>query len=241
MKKIKRLILKFLRNEEHLQYMTDAQSLIKQAGIEILNIPAVLFAAFENLLGQEDEAMEVIRKSTLTKPISEANKKRKNIFIGFEMFVKSNLRNLDEIKALSASNMLAVFKHYKAVRNKGYNEGTAAINNFLQDLEYRCEGEIDVLMCHGWLTDLSAANEAFDVLMNKRHSERAERTYYNLVDVRKEIDQTYMQLVERIEATMLLEPAQEIEDFIHQLNQRVEYFKNTVKMRKGRARKETTV
>jgi hypothetical protein len=234
--KIIKFDLRRLRNEEHFQLMRDFKQLVEQAGINTLNIDQ-LFAVFVVLLGKEDLAIEIIRKSGLTNPIFNADKHRDAIYHGFVLLIESCLHSPNDAKVQAAQNIRVVIDHYGDFRNKTYNEETASIYNFLQDINSRCMGDIETLNAGEWITGLAEANQAFDELMNQRFDEKAAQEYINLREVRNEIDKIYTQIIDRINASILLNGEAVYADFVNKLNERLTYFKNTLAQRKGRAEK----
>ena len=236
--KIVKLHLANLRNEEHFQFMTDVKGLVESAGAEPINISA-LYPLLLTLYAKEDLALEAIRKSVLTDPIANADVVRDTVDRGFVLLIESYSYSADATKVQAAKNIQVVIDHYGDFRARSYNEETAAIYNFIQDLNSRCAADIAVLCVQEWIDDLSAANQAFDDLMNQRFDASAVQEIVNLRETRKEIDRVYVEIVERINASILLNGEAAYSDFVSKLNERILYFKNTLAVRKGRAGKAT--
>jgi hypothetical protein len=235
--KISKIDLSKLRNEEHFQLMTDVSRLIEIAGAETLEIP-LLFPVFKGLLSKEDIALEIIRKNRLSESIADADAKRGSVYRGFVLLIKTYNHSSIAAKVRAAQNIQVIIEHYGDFRKKSYNEETASINNFLQDINDRCVADIAVLDAQDWITDLADANQTFDNLMNQRFDENAGREIVNMNKVRKEIITVYEQIVEHINASMLLNGETVYADFVKKLNERIAYFKNTLAIRKGRAAKK---
>ena len=231
--KVNKMNLEALRNEEHFQFMTDVKSLVEESGASTLNIDQ-LFPTFTSLYGKEDIALEVIRKSALTNPIADADSQRDSVYRGFTLFVEAYSHSLDTDNAQAAQNIQVVIDHYGDVRSKPYNEETAAITNFLQDINSRCADDITTLNAQEWIDTLSSANQSFDALMNERFDENAGQEIVNMRDARRAIDKTYTQMIDRVNASILLNGETAYADFVNKLNERIDYFKNTIAIRKGR-------
>jgi hypothetical protein len=218
--------------------MTDTNGLIELAGADVLNI-AHLYPSFLFLYNKEDQALEIIRKSALTDPIAEADLVRDTPYRGLVLLTEAYEHSSDETKVQAAKNIRVVIDHYGDFRTKSYNEETATIYNFLQDISIRCAADIAVLNAQPWIDDLAAANQAFDDLMNQRFDVAAAQEIINLRETRKEIDRVYAAITERIDASILLNGEADYADFVNKLNERIAYFKHTVSQRKGRAGKVT--
>jgi hypothetical protein len=129
-----------------------------------------------------------------------------------------------------------VIDHYGDLRSKSYNEETASVHNFLQDVNSRCAADVALLGIQEWIDELSVANRAFHDLMSQRFDAAAQEIT-NLREVRKAIDRVYGAIVDRINASILLYGEEPYAEFVKKLNERIAYFKTTVAIRRGRARK----
>jgi hypothetical protein len=234
---IAKIKLPALRNEEHFQLMTDAKQEFEAEGPETLGI-APQFAIFVCLYFKEDRALEVIRKSALTDAITDADAARDNAYRGFVMIVETNRHSANPAKVQAAANIQVVIDHYGNFTHKSYNEETASIHNLLQDINTRCAADITVLNAQEWVDGLADANQTFNDLMNQRFDESAGQENINLRENRKDIDKAYNEIVDRINASILLNGEATHADFVKRLNERINYFKNTLARRKGWAHKK---
>ncbi|MDR1895615.1 MAG: DUF6261 family protein [Prevotellaceae bacterium] len=234
-------IIKFrvahLRNEEHFQLMTEFKKLLEAIGALVLNIEQ-LFAVFLVLFGKEDRAVEVFRKNDLTDDISAADALRDSIYKGFTLLVETHQYSPAPEKVEAAGNIRTVIDHYGDFRNKSYNEETASINNFVQDINARCADDINTLNAAEWIANLSASNQTFENLMTQRFDQEAGQEYINLRETRKEIDKVYNQIIDYINASIIVNGEAAYVDFVNKLNERISYYKNTLAQRKGRAAKK---
>ncbi len=233
--KITKMDTRNLRNEEHFQFMTDVKNLIRSVGEEELNV-ADDFSQFAALYDKEDIALEAIRKSTLTDPIADADAERDSIYRGLVLLIQTYAYSTSPDRVKAARNMQIVIDHYGDFRSKPYNEETATIYNFLQDMNDRCAADIAALNAQEWITDLANANQKFSVLMNERFDEGAAKETVNLRNIRMEIDKVYNLMTDRVNASVLLNGKEAYADFVNKLNERIAYFKNTIAQRKGRVK-----
>jgi hypothetical protein len=235
--KVLRIRLGHLRNEEHFQLMVDFRKLVEADGASRLNIEQP-FTVFLVLLDKEDSAVEAIRKSDLTDDLTVEDAVRDNISRGFTLLIETYLHSPSAEKVKAARNIRTVIDHYGDFRNRSYNEETASIYNFVQDINTRCADDLNTLNAAEWITDLSAANQAFDNLMNQRFDRGAGQEYVNLRNTRIEIDRVYNQIIDFIDAAVIVNGEAAYADFVNKLNARIAYFKNTLAQRKGRAAKK---
>jgi hypothetical protein len=235
--KIKRFRNEILRNEEWFQFYTEFKALVEYYTPAVLNIDA-LFPAFLTLYGSADEAMEVIRKSATTEQIAEADNARDTVFRGLAEAVKSSLYHFDIGKREAAKRLQTVLSHYGNIARKSYDEETASIYNFLQELNGAYAADVTALNLTDWLTQLDADNHAFDALLQARYAEGEAKPDIRTLEVRRELDRNYRDMLDRIDASILLNGETQYAPFVKALNIRVEHYSNIIALRKGRAAKK---
>jgi hypothetical protein len=74
-----------------------------------------------------------------------------------------------------------------------------------------------------WVSELEIAQTAFDTIYLARNAELSERPQEKLRDVRRELDESYTLLIDRIDAYNLVN-AGAYDTFVSLLNQNVDYF-----------------
>ena len=232
--KLKRVNLTQLHNEEHFQFMTVIVGLLNAAAGEVKQFIGTLIGTLSTLLQREDSALEKIRKSILTDPITTADSLRDSIFRGLELIVEGYMHSVVVVEVEAANVIRIVTNHYGNVTKKSYNEETALIHNLVRDLRERCDSALNTLNLVRWVDDLDAANTAFDNLMNERYEETASQNIENVREVRRAMDTVYQQLIAAIEVgAQLAAGSDAYAALINEINQRVEYYRNTLAHRKG--------
>ena len=239
--KCKRFKNEDLRNEEWFQFNTEVKTLVEQYAPQTLEIEA-LFASFLSLYANADEALEIIRKSATTEQIAETDAARDTVFRGFADAVKSANNHFDTIKRAAAKRLQIVFDGYGNLARKSYDEETASIYNFLQEMNGKYANDIMTLGLNDWVMQLEADNQAFETLTKTRDNETSTKTALRMKNVRTETDRCYRDILDRLDALMLINGTLPYEAFVRNLNVRVERYSNTVAQRKGRnaAKKKKT-
>jgi hypothetical protein len=226
-----------LRNGEHYQLMVGAAQDIKDANPETLNV-AQLYPDFVDIVGKEDIALEAIPKSPLTQQVTDADEARDSAFRGFALAVETQSYNPDPAKVQAAYNIQVVIDHYGNIALKPYTEETTAINNLVQDINTRCADDVALLGIGEWITELNNTNKAFDDLMNRRFDKAAGQPHINLRETRKAADKIFSEIINRINASIIIYGEANYADFVNKLNERIGYFRNTLAKRKGHGKKE---
>ncbi|NOR74983.1 MAG: hypothetical protein GQ525_07470 [Draconibacterium sp.] len=196
------------------------------------------YAVYLPLYGNEAEALDVIRKSAITDEIADADHLRDLTYRGLCDTVKGATKHFLPAKQEAAERVQVAIDHFGNINTKPYNEQTASINTLVNDLETEYADDINTLNMQDWITELKAKNEAFEALMDERYSDDAGKTQLKMKDVRKEIDEAYTTITDRIDALGIVNGTETYAPFVKELNKRVEKFNNTLAIRKGRNGKD---
>lgn len=207
---------------------------------ETLNIEAA-WAVYLNAYNKEAGALDVIRKSTVTEAIAEADQRRDDLNSGLAHTVKGATSHFDAAKKKAAERLQVALDHYGNINRKSYDEETAAINSLIDDLNKQYAADIATLGLEKWITELQSANNAFVALMQERYSEEAVKPQYNMKTARQETDNAYRTITEHIDALIIVNGEEAYAGFVNELNQRVEKYNTTLAQREGRNAKEEEV
>jgi len=234
--KTKRFRIENLRNEEWFQFYTEFKNVAEEYTAETLEIED-LFTRFLTLYANADEALEVIRKSLSTRQIAEADRERDAIFRGFSDAVKSAGNHFQGNKRLAAEHLRIIFNQYGNVTRKPYDEETASIYNFLQDMKAN-EEHVTELGLSDWVKELEMQNKAFESYMKNRYDETASRTTLRMKEIRLDTDRCYRNILDRIDALIIVKGETTFAPFVRDMAVRADRFEKMLAQRKGRANKD---
>jgi hypothetical protein len=226
-----------LRNEEHYKFYTEFKELVLAADATTLNI-SDLFAAFLVLFAQEGEALNLILKSAFTAALADADLLRDTTSRGLRQSVKGFANHFVAAKQKAAANIQIVLDSYNDMEVKPYDQETAAITALLLELTGNLAADVQTLGLGDWVAELQRTNDAFDTLMKSRFTDDAGKTTLRMKQTRKAADQCYRQIIDRVDALILINGVAKYTAFISELNQRAERFSNTLAMRQGRSAKK---
>jgi hypothetical protein len=235
MNKIEFFNLYNLRNNEHFQFMTDLDKLIILYLATELGIDN-LYPAFKSALNAEDTAIRIELGSLKSKTIEQLDKLRDRILTAISLRIKSALLSPFDDEIESAEALIRVVDLYGDVRNISYNEESAAITNLVSNMQLRPNTDhMNKVGITTWVAELKRVNEQFMVLFNERNSELSVRDSGDVRSARKQLDPIYEKLVEKINATIVLETAKPVvAAFVGEHNQKIEYYRTTLAARSGR-------
>ncbi|MDR2627530.1 MAG: DUF6261 family protein [Dysgonamonadaceae bacterium] len=230
--KILRIKFSCLRNEEWFQLFTEFRDLALESGASALDITA-LFAVFMTLYGQADEALDLIRKSLDTDLMEAADMKRDHTYRGLTDAVKSCLNHFDVGKKRAAEDLNTVIEHFGNLAAKPGNEETAGIYNLVQMFSGEYAAQTTLLGLTDWVSELSQNNNDYEALVKSRNDEVVARTKFRMKTVRRETEAVYRQMVERIEAQLILNNPPVLEEFVSKLNGFLKRYADVIAIRQG--------
>lgn len=221
-----------LRNGEHAQFFTEVDELIDKETPALLQIEQQS-ALFKTALGNEFEALGLIRKSVITDELEVVDQPRDYTYRGTVGTAKAALNHYNAEVRKAAAKVMVVFDSFGNVAAMPYNEETIAIRKLRAELMGSCSAEVTLLGLEPWLNELEAQNNAFDTLMKERYSEEAGRTALRMKTIRIEVEAAYKKILKRIDALIEINGDENYKEFIAQLNIRVANYNNTVARREG--------
>ena len=222
-----------LQNEEHFKFQTDFKGLVETFNPAALGIES-LYAAYLPYYANEEQALDVIRKSSLTDDLTTADSLRDSTFSGLAGSVQSAGKHYkDEVRA-SAARLQVVFANYGNVAVKSYDKETAAIDQLVIDLQGSYATDVAIIGLTEWVAELKAQNTAFDNLKKMRHTEDSGKTIFKMKEERSNVDERYRAIVKRINALIEVIGDVAYSGFVAELNSRIKIYNNIVAQREGR-------
>lgn len=243
MEKIEGIPLSRLRNNEHFQYMTDVDKLIFTSLASELGIED-LYSEFKKLMIIEDAVMRMELGSSKSKTIEELDKKRDQTWNAISLKTTSTLFSPFANEVASAEAVRRIIDLYGDVRYLTYNEESAAVTNMVTDLLLPANAEhLNRVGLLRWVVELKNENDQFQTIFNERNNDLAGRGRGDTRDIRILIDPVYEQIVEKLNASVVLGIAKPVlSSFTSQLNEKIKYYKTTLASRVSRekAKKEAS-
>ena len=232
--KIKRLDFQSLRNSEHFQCHAEFVDLVKEFDAEALKIKTLFEELYLPLYKEADEAIFKIAKNTFTDARTEADRQRDITFRGMADMLKAALNHFDPAKSSAAKRLKIVFDAYGNVARLPLQEETAAIYNLLQELTEKYAADAQTVGLTEWAEKLRSDNQAYEELMKESYEEEAAKTELRMKEVRTTMDKAFRQMIERMEAFILIEGEADWSDFVRRLNVQLEKYANILAQRQGR-------
>jgi hypothetical protein len=224
-------------NEQWFNFHLEFGGLVNRKTPVLLGIEA-LYPIYEASVNMADVLLEQMKMSFLTGDLKTLDTQRDDSLNGLKSVVKGFLKSSAPEKRKAANKIDKLLKNYGNIAKMNYPAESAAIYNFVQDMEGKYSEEVTILELTGWVADLKRFNTQFTTLYSERDVEKTEKPDAKLVDVRKEVDANYGNLIKTIEVFMLTNPNHDLDDFVRLLNVTIKKYKTIYAQAKGRKNKE---
>lgn len=222
-------------NAAHYEYM---RGVVKRAVTS--KVENELFLSLSTLLSQrvgaEDEAYKQLTASSLTDDIKTADAARDELYRALHKVVMSYEGFPVAELAEAAKPLVLIVKNYKLDTTANYIAETGAMENFIQDMQKHA-AEVKKLQLEQVLSDMDVANKRVRRILSERNDERMTQVQAQLLQAREACDETYLELVQMVNALHVVYPADEnITNVFLQLNEDLDYFRKHAMTNPNRSR-----
>jgi Family of unknown function (DUF6261) len=185
------------------------------------------YPPFKSALTRMDQALETVAKSSYTEKLNEADMKRDQLFQAIRSIVSAALYHFDATKKVAGKELNVVIEGYKKISTASQEKETGMIYNLLQDLRSdKYKAYVTALELGEWLTQLEAANEVFNELVESRINESIDKVTGGATEPRKEVEAAYEVIVKKVNALAVVNGDTDYAGFIDYVNARIVYFKS---------------
>ena len=200
--KIERIKLTSMRHELHYEFHKNVLFIVNKLTGEQMSVLdiVVLLAPYLKAFETEKLVLDIVVKSRFSRAIAEADHKRGQSYAGFVSAVKTMFHHHDHEVRQAAERVMGIFKHYRDVPKRRYDEESAAIEDLLRELEREdLAADIVMLQVAEWRDRLKADNNAFEALTHQRYEEKAALPSVRMNEARVETDKHYNNIVMHLE------------------------------------------
>jgi hypothetical protein len=223
--KILKIYLVPLRNEVHYQFFASLIAILLKYPY-VKDKIAAQFQRLSELFAGEDRVIDLMRKSDYTDKIAAADYRLDRIVQHFGGVLRIARNHFNPAVADAARSLFNLFKSFGKIPLKSYREEIATVTNLLQELRGGYADKVALIDgLNGWIAEMETVKNEVTALLDSRTAEKATRPQESMLNVRREIDAVYLDLVSRIEAFMLFEGEPEYAPFVRELNTLIEEVK----------------
>lgn len=218
--KIIDLTLNNLRNEEHFQFHTAFRDLVL-IHKNLKSETKVLFSVYLTLYGNEKEALIAIRENQVPEDLIFAYNEREHLFRGFIEGVRVSCNHFTVGIRTAARRLMALFNAYVDMPHRTFDEETEIICSIISDLRGYYAKDAEFLRLEEWIDELDSRNEYFSEIKNSRYTPETVQLLLNMREARKQADSVYRQIVERVNALVVVDGEANYGGFVNDLNEKI--------------------
>jgi hypothetical protein len=226
-------------NALHLQFVLEVLGIIRK--FEQIKLKVIdLFNIFEVCVEKENSCYKIVRKSDLSQMKAESDKVRDTLIVGIKHLLKAGIRHFDKDIREAAQRLKIVFDTYDKpvlLIKLSYDAETAAINNLLRELNSKHASDMQKAGITAWVEELKTKNEEFDALVKSSHGKSSEMLDLHLIDLRKETDRAYQELIAFINALITVDKTTSYDQIVTELNTLIKHYDDTLAKHLGRIQK----
>ena len=220
------------RNAEHFGFMYEVREKLERFNPEI---PSIKSNRFYKAFDTEDVSYRIVEKMIDTEFLSNLDTIRDSTTTGFITQVRSFLKHFDVEKQNAAKRILIEWNACGDLRKKGYASQTAETINFLQVLRGKLQNDIIMLNLYDWVNQMEHDNSCFMSAYTERQIKKATKDELTrLKECRTETDAAYRDIVNFINAAIIVNGEEHYKAFVYELNVSIKYYNDTLAIRYGR-------
>ena len=226
----------FFRNGEFIKYISNVITISKGQDLKTLQVQAQV----EQLEKTYDRLIWIYKEnrgSFLTKEIAELDRQRDQAFIGLRWitYYCANYHHQESIREQANTLLNTLDKHGLDVTKKSYQEQGAALDDIIAIISASDDQVQSIHQLHlkEWFDQLKLSTQTFDQKYLERNQEYAKAPKEKLQDLRDEAAEAYRELIRFITAYATINPGDNYQYYIDQLNQVTESYNLTVTNRRG--------
>lgn len=193
-----------------------------------------LAPTYKDCIDRESKCVNRVSKSATTDELVAKDNERDHTFQFITSMVATYLVCPDPAMQKAAKKLDALLRAYKELSGKAYSEETAMIDGLLNDMEaVEYKNAAETLNLTSYFTQLKTQNSEYKTLDASRTDEYAARTKTDTNQARKATDDTLDLIVQRVNAFAVIEPTDEINNFIDIVNQIYRKYKDLIAAKGG--------
>jgi len=220
------------QNDEHYNFHTEVNGLITYYTAASLLIAAE-YATYFQLLGEEGEALNFVRKNSYSTLVAQADIVRDNTIDGMDDAIKSGVKHFNAEVREPAKRLKILRASSGDIIRKAYSKESGDIVKLLSDLKGPYAA-VAAAKISDWVVELEANQNNFVATQNHRYDEEGEITRVRMKKVRVEVDEAYRIMVKKINALIIVNGEAPYVEFVNKLNQRIDVYTTNLAIYQGK-------
>ncbi|MDR1456426.1 MAG: DUF6261 family protein [Tannerella sp.] len=229
-----------LRNEAHYEFFVVFGNLLIKFP-SVMALISMFYQRFLQLLERESWLVDSGKKSPLTEKLADADRRIDRDISSIRDIIRAALNHFDQSVAEAAKQLFIHLKKFGSIRDKPYEEESAAVQLLVRDLRTTFATQAQAVGIAPWVDELESAEAEFTTLFEQRNTEAADRPQDSMKDVRREMEDLYRKMTGSIQNDLNVNGDATCGEFTVQLNEEIKYFNEHTHHRTKRDIAEATV
>jgi hypothetical protein len=240
MEKIDIFYLPRLHNGENVNFHYESLEQLEKANPSELGVEEQT-RAYRSACGNLKQSVDVFESSELSVESTRLDTRRDHAYSGFKSYVKVYLNDEDEPKSEAAERIIAVIRNTERELGNPLLLGLAKESTALSSLSRNLAplaADIELIGAAGRLEKLETANQEYIDLQFERYLEQSNKPSGDVKAARVAADAAYRDIVDRINAQILLNGDEKFVAYAKAQNALIERYNRIVAQRRGRSGKK---
>jgi hypothetical protein len=239
MESISNFYLPQLHNGENVNFHHESLEQLEKADPALLGVVEQT-VEYRTVCEGLDRSIDVFSASELSSESTRRDERRTRAYSAFKAFVKVNLNDEDEENVEAAERIIAIIRGTERELGNPHDLGLAKTSTALLSLLRKLEpysADVERIGATGRLKKLAEANQSYIDLQFERYTEKSTKVSGDVKAARAIADATYNDIINRINAQILLTKNEAFLPYVKTQNAIIERYRLLVAQRKGRAGK----
>ena len=211
-----------LRNEAHYEFLVVFNSLLNKFAA-VRSLVNAFLTTFTQLLEKEKQLVDAAKKSPLTEKLAEADRRIDRDVTAIREAIRSAMHHFNASIAEAAKQLNVRLKDFGNIREKPYEEESAAVQVLVSDLQTKFASQVSTVGLGPWVSELNDAEAAFTALYLQRNAELAALPQENMAQVRKDIEDVYEKMITTVQNSLNTTGEATSGQFARELNEAIRY------------------
>ncbi|MDR0686684.1 MAG: DUF6261 family protein [Dysgonamonadaceae bacterium] len=229
MVRFKTIIFSYLPNEAHYNYDTKVKKEINASPLPVLSALGNLVTDYNALYEKEEDIMLWVKKSVITKKISEADRRMGRALTALRAHVRGLEYDTDSLVSQAAHRVYVMLMSYGNVNAKPYQDKEGDVRAILRQISVGGQYHGDIILLSelayvilNLATELQNALNNLEELIAERGAEYIKKPAMTSKNVRKQIEAVYREIVTIINAGAQMDLSPGFAAIINRLNPEIE-------------------
>ena len=231
--RINKLKIKIFQRKESFQLRKEFKRMVSLYQVGAVDMDK-LFLVFLEIYRQEEESLDVARKSSTTNQLERMDVERNIVFRGFVDGVRSASKCFDEDVQQASFRLNGLLGRYENITRRACYKKTSGFYNLILEITSTYFADVDMLGLAPWILQLDSANRAVDLLSKIHYDKVTAATGLQRKQVQRQIEAACQHKADQLNAQIKLKVAIKFEVFVKCMDACMDSYYNIIEQHRGK-------